>query len=38
MSKDHGLWAADDGNHVMVTNHSEMISTSAPMTRDNGRV
>jgi len=30
MSEDHGLWASDDGNHVMVSNPSEMISTTAP--------
>jgi hypothetical protein len=31
--KDHESWAIDDGNHVMVPNLSEMISTIAPMKR-----
>ncbi len=30
MLEDHGLWVADDGNHVMVSNPNEMISTIAP--------
>ncbi len=38
MSKDHELWVANDGNHVMTPNPSEMISTIAPMTRANARV
>ncbi len=38
MLKDHGLWEANDGNHVMVSNPRVMISTVAPMTRANGHV
>jgi len=38
MSKDHGLWVANYGNHVMVSNPSEMISIAVPMTRVNGHV
>ncbi len=38
MSKDHGLWASYDGNHVMVSNPSEMISIAAPVTRASGHV
>ncbi len=38
MSEDHGLWAIDDGNHVMVSTLSEMISTIAPMIRASGHV
>jgi hypothetical protein len=38
MLGDHGLWVVDDGNHVMVSNHNEMISTIAPVTRANGCV
>jgi hypothetical protein len=33
MSKDHESWATNDGNHVMVPNPSEMISTIALVTR-----
>jgi hypothetical protein len=33
MSKDHEPWATNDGNHVMIPNLSEMISTVATMTR-----
>jgi hypothetical protein len=33
MSRDHESWPADDGNHVMVPNPSEMISTVATMTK-----
>ncbi len=33
MSKDHESWVANDGNHVMVPNHNEMISIAAPVTR-----
>jgi len=35
MSRDHESWATNDGNHVMVPNPNEMISTIAPMTRAN---
>ncbi len=35
MSRDHDSWAVDDGNRVMVPNPSEMISTTALMTRVN---
>ncbi len=38
MSKDHESWVIDDGNHVMVLNLNEMISTVAPMIRVNARV
>ncbi len=38
MSKDHVSWVTNDGNHVMVPNLIEMISTIAPMTRTNARV
>ncbi len=31
MSKDHGLWVVDDGNCVMVSNPSEMISIITPV-------
>ncbi len=33
MSKDHESWVANDGNHVMISNSNEMISTIARMTR-----
>ncbi len=33
MSKDHESWATNDGNHVMVPNPNDMISTIALMTR-----
>ncbi len=33
MSRDHDPWAIDDGNRVMVPNPSEMISTTALVTR-----
>jgi hypothetical protein len=29
----HMSWATDDGNHVMVSNLNEMISTTTLMTR-----
>jgi hypothetical protein len=35
MSKDHESWATNDGNHVMVPNPNEMISTTTLMTRSN---
>jgi hypothetical protein len=35
MSKDHESWATDDGNHVMVPNHSEMISTTTLVIKTN---
>ncbi len=38
MSRDHESWATNDGNHVMVPNLNEMISTFAPMTRANMQV
>jgi hypothetical protein len=38
MSKDHESWVIDDGNHVMVPNPDEMISTVAPMIRINAWV
>ncbi len=38
MLEDHGLWATYDGNHVIVSNHSEMISTIPLMTRASGYV
>ncbi len=31
MLRDHESWVANDGNHVMVPNLNEMISTIAPM-------
>jgi hypothetical protein len=33
MSRDHGPWVIDDGNHGMVSNHNKMISTTALVTR-----
>ncbi len=33
MSKDHEPWATNDGNHIMVPNLNEMISTIVTMTR-----
>jgi hypothetical protein len=33
MSKDHELWAIDDGIHVMVLNLNEVISTATLVTR-----
>jgi hypothetical protein len=38
MLKDHGSWVTNDGNHVMVSNLSEMISIIAPVTRANAHV
>jgi hypothetical protein len=38
MSKGHESWAIDDGNHVMVPNLNEMISTIAPMIKASTRV
>ncbi len=38
MSRDHELWVTDDGNHVMVPNPSEMISTVALVTRASTRM
>jgi hypothetical protein len=38
MLKDHESWAIDDGNHVMVPNPNEMISTIAPTIKANIRV
>ncbi len=38
MLRNHGSWATDDGNHVMVSNPSEMISIVIPITRVNNRV
>jgi hypothetical protein len=38
MSRDHESWAANDGNHVMVPNPSEMISTVALVIRASMRV
>ncbi len=35
MSKDHESWVEDDGNHVMVSNPSEMIFTITLMTKAN---
>jgi hypothetical protein len=35
MSRFHQSWAVDDGNHVMVPNPNEMISTTALVTRVN---
>jgi hypothetical protein len=35
MSKDRESWAKDDGNHVMVPNLNEMISTIALVTKTN---
>jgi hypothetical protein len=28
MSRDHESWVVDDGNHIMVPNPNEMISTT----------
>ncbi len=38
MLKDHGSWVTNDGNHVMVSNLSEMISTTALMPKANAWV
>jgi hypothetical protein len=38
MSRDHGSWAANDGNHVMVPNPNEMISIATPMIRVSAHV
>jgi hypothetical protein len=38
MSRDHESWATDDGNHVMVPNPSEMISTTALVTKASTQV
>jgi len=38
MSKDHESWVVDDGNHVIIPNLNEMISTIAPMIRVSARV
>ncbi len=38
MLGNHGSWATDDGNHVMLSNPSEMISIATPMTRVNDHV
>ncbi len=38
MLKDHGSWVTNDGNHVMVSNPNEMISTVALMTKANAWV
>jgi hypothetical protein len=38
MSRDHESWVANDGNHVMVPNLSEIFSTIAPMIRASMRV
>jgi hypothetical protein len=35
---DHGLCATNDGNHVMVSNPSEMIFIGTPMTKASGCV
>jgi hypothetical protein len=33
MLKDYESWVGDHGNHVMVPNPSEMISTTTPVIR-----
>ncbi len=33
ISRDHESWATNDGNHVMVPNFNEMISTTTLVTR-----
>jgi hypothetical protein len=38
MLRNHGSWATDDGNHVIVSNPSEMISIVIPITRVNNHV
>jgi hypothetical protein len=38
MSGDYGSWVVDDGNHVMVSNPSEMISIVALVIKASGRV
>jgi len=38
MSKDYESWAIGNGNHVMVPNLNEIISTIAPMTRVSAQV
>jgi hypothetical protein len=38
MLRNHGSWATDDRNHVMVSNPSEMISIVIPMTKVNDHV
>jgi hypothetical protein len=35
MFGDHGSWVIDDVNHVMVSNHNEIISIITPVTRVN---
>jgi hypothetical protein len=35
MLGDHESWVISDGNHVMNSNHNEIISIVAPMTRVN---
>lgn len=35
MLGDHGSWVIVDENYVMVSNHNEIISVIAPMTRVN---
>jgi hypothetical protein len=38
MSRDHGSWVTNDGDHVMVPNPSEMISIATLVTRANEHV
>jgi hypothetical protein len=38
MSRDHESWATNDGNHVMVPNLNETISTVAPVIRASMRM
>jgi hypothetical protein len=35
MLGDHGSWVTDDVHHVMVSNHNEIISIVAPLTKVN---
>jgi hypothetical protein len=38
MSRDHESWVVDDGNHVMVPNPNEMISTNTLVIRVSAQV
>jgi hypothetical protein len=38
MLRDYGSWVAGEGNHVMVSNRSEMISIVALVIKANGCV
>jgi len=38
MSRDHHSWVEVDGNHVIIPNLIEMISTTTPMIRASAHV